>query len=132
MIVAASARRIRCQKLAVSAPFHCPLMRPAAEGLREVLATIRFQSPAIPVVTSVEARAVASADELPRLLERQVTAPVRWEETARVLAAMGPTLAVEVGPGRTLTGLMKRIAPELPCVAAGDAAGVEKAREALA
>jgi [acyl-carrier-protein] S-malonyltransferase len=132
VIAAASARKIRAQKLVVSAPFHCPLMRPAAEGLREVLRTIRFQTPTTTVVTSVDARVVASADELPSLLERQVTAPVRWEDTARALAGLGATVALEVGPGRTLSGLMKRIVPELPCVPAGDLTGIEKAREALA
>lgn len=132
VIAAAGARRIRAQKLAVSAPFHCALMRPAADGLREVLAGLRFAEPGIPVVTSVDARAVTSASELPALLERQVTAPVRWEDTARALAAGGATVAVEAGPGRALTSLMKRIVPELPCVPAGDLTGIEKAREVLA
>jgi [acyl-carrier-protein] S-malonyltransferase len=131
VIAAATARRIRTQKLAVSAPFHCALMRPAADGLRSVLASLSFAEPAIPVVTSVDARRVASAAELPGLLERQVTAPVRWEETARVVAASGAALALEVGPGRALTSLMKRIAPELPCLPCGDVDGIQKAREAL-
>jgi [acyl-carrier-protein] S-malonyltransferase len=128
----ASARRLRAQKLAVSAPFHCALMQPAAEGLRRVLTGLGFAEPAIPVVTSVDARLVKSASELPALLERQVTSPVRWEETARVLGGLGAGVAIEVGPSRTLTGLMKRIVPELPCIPAGDADGVRAAAEALA
>jgi [acyl-carrier-protein] S-malonyltransferase len=132
VVALAAARRVRAQKLAVSAPFHCSLMRPAADGLRPVLAGLRFSEPAIPVVTSVEARVVTSAAELPGLLERQVTAPVRWEETARALAGRDVRVALEVGPGRTLAGLMKRIVPELPCVPAGDADGIRAAAEALA
>jgi [acyl-carrier-protein] S-malonyltransferase len=132
VVAAAAERRVRAQKLAVSAPFHCPLMRPAAEGLRPVVAALRFEEPRMPVVTSVDARRVASAGELPGLLERQVTAPVRWEETARVLASFGPGVALEVGPGRTLAGLMKRIVPELRCLPAGDVDGIAAAREALA
>jgi len=132
VVALASARKARAQKLPVSAPFHCALMRSAGEGLRPVLARCRFTEPRVPVVTSVEARAVTSAAELPGLLERQVTGPVRWEETARVLASRGASLALEVGPGRTLTGLMKRIAPELRTIPAGDLEGVLQAREALA
>ena len=132
VIAAASARRVRAQKLAVSAPFHCPLMQPAADGLHPLLETLRYAEPAIPIVTSVEARRVASAREIPQLLERQVTAAVRWEETAQVLATFGPRVAIEAGPGRTLTGLMKRILPELQCFPAGDLEGVEKVRGAFA
>jgi [acyl-carrier-protein] S-malonyltransferase len=132
VIAAAAARRVRAQRLAVSAPFHCPLMQPAADGLRPVLAGLRCADPVVPVVTSVEARTVRTAAEVPALLERQVTGPVRWEETVRALAALEPALALEVGPGRTLTGLMRRIVPGLPCLPVGDLDGVAKAREALA
>ena len=132
VIAAASARRMRAQRLAVSAPFHCPLMQPAADGLRPVLEALRYAEPAIPIVTSVEARRITSAREIPRLLERQVTAPVRWEETAQVLATFGPLAAIEAGPGRTLTGLMKRILPELQCIPGGDLEGIEKVRGAFA
>ena len=131
VIAAAAATRVRAQKLAVSAPFHCALMQPAADGLAPVLVGLRFTEPVVPVVTSVDARVVASARELPDLLERQVTAPVRWEDTARALAGFGAGVAIECGPGRTLTGLMKRIVPELPCVPGGDLQGVEDVRKAL-
>jgi len=121
----------RAIALPVSAPFHCALMQPAADGLAPVLAELRFAEPAVPVVTSVDGRVVESARELPGLLERQVTAPVRWEETARVLAGFGAGIAIECGPGRTLAGLMKRIVPELPCVPGGDLEGVEAVRKVL-
>lgn len=132
VVAAAAARKVRAQKLAVSAPFHCALMQPVAEGLRPLLASLPIAAPRIPVVTSVEARRVESPDDVRALLERQVTAPVRWEDTAKTLAASGAGLAIEVGPGRTLAGLMKRIVPGLPCVGAGDVEGVRAAREALA
>ena len=132
VIAAASARRVRAQKLVVSAPFHCPLMQPAADGLAPVLQALRYGEPAMPVVTSVEARRVGSAGEVPHLLAQQVTAPVRWEETAHALATFGAELAIEVGPGRTLAGLMKRILPQLPCLPAGDLEGIAKVRGAIA
>jgi len=121
----------RAQRLTVSAPFHCALMAPAADGLARYLQTVRFEAPRVPVVTSVDARLVTGAGELRDLLVRQVTAPVRWEETARTLAT-GATLALEVGPGRVLSGLFRRIVPALATVPAGDVAGIAKAREALA
>jgi [acyl-carrier-protein] S-malonyltransferase len=82
-------------------------------------------------VTSVEARPVAGRTELRALLVRQVTAPVRWEATVRAVVALGVDLALETGPGRVLTGLLRRIDPSLRAVAAGDMAGIARAREAL-
>ncbi len=128
----ASARRARVQRLEVSAPFHCPLMAPAAEGLARHLTGVTFRDPALPVFTSVEARRVRGAADAHELLVRQVTAPVRWEETMRALAATGATLAFEVGPGRILTGLAKRIVPGLKGLPTGDVDGIRRAREALA
>jgi [acyl-carrier-protein] S-malonyltransferase len=132
LLAGAAARRIKAQRLAVSAPFHCALMAPAAAGLARHLAQIRFAAPRMPVWTSVEARPVAGADELPDLLVRQVTNTVRWEETVRGLAGLGATVALETGPGRVLTGLLKRTVAALPGVPAGDLAGIERAREVLA
>ena len=103
----------------------------SAEGLARHLAGVTFRAPTIPVLTSVEARPVKDADDIAALLVRQVTAPVRWEETMRALGARGATLALETGPGRVLCGLARRIVPELPAVPAGDAEGVERASEAL-
>jgi [acyl-carrier-protein] S-malonyltransferase len=132
LIALAGARRARAQRLAVSAPFHCSLMAPAAEGLAHQLAAVRFRDPRFPVVTSVEARPVRGGGELRDLLVRQVTAPVRWEETMRVLGALGATLVLETGPGRVLCGLAKRILPGVTAIPAGDAAGITAVREALA
>ena len=132
LIALATARRARAQRLAVSAPFHCALMAPAAAALAEWLDGVHFRDPALPVVTSVEARPVRGAVELRDLLVRQMTAPVRWEETVRALTGYGATLALEVGPGRTLTGLLRRILPDLTVIPIGDPAGLAAAREALA
>jgi [acyl-carrier-protein] S-malonyltransferase len=127
----AAERRVRAQRLAVSAPFHCALMAPAAAGLARHLAGVRFATPRVPVWTSVEARPVAGAAELPVLLVRQLTRPVRWEETVVGMAALGATVALETGPGRVLGGLFRRTVPDIPVVAAGDLAGVARARELL-
>ena len=131
LVALAAARRLRAQRLAVSAPFHCALMAPAATGLARHLEGVAFSPPRVPVWTSVEARPVSGAAELPDLLVRQVTSPVRWEETVLGMAGLGATVALETGPGRVLTGLLKRTVATLPGVPAGDLAGIEKAREML-
>jgi [acyl-carrier-protein] S-malonyltransferase len=99
----------RAVRLEVSAPFHCPLMEPAAERLSEVLADVTFEDPTIPVVTNVEANPNQEGERARGLLVRQVTAPVRWEESVRCLAQLGVTRAVEIGPGRVLSGLIRRV-----------------------
>ena len=99
----------RAVPLPVSAPFHCALMRPAAEKLAPELARVRFRDPRVPVVTNVEAAPNTSAARIPALLEQQVTAPVRFTESVRKLAALGVTRVIEIGPGSVLTGLVARI-----------------------
>ena len=131
LVTLVAAHRARAQLLPVSAPFHCPLMAPAAAGLARHLAGVRFHDPRLPVVTSVDARSIRDAREIPELLVRQVTAPVRWEETMQALARLGATLALETGPGRVLTGLAKRTAPAVPAIPVGDAEGIRRATEAL-
>jgi [acyl-carrier-protein] S-malonyltransferase len=132
LVERASAEGARAQRLPVSAPFHCSLMAPAAEGLARWLAGVDVRSPRLPVFTSVEARRIAGAGEVRDLLVRQVTAPVRWEETVRAVVDVRPAVALEVGPGRVLTGLLRRIAPEVRGVPAGDAEGLARAHESLA
>lgn len=99
----------RAVALPVSAPFHCALMRPAARKLAPELARVRFQDPRVPVITNVEAAPNTSAARIPELLEQQVTAPVRFIESVRRLAALGVTRVIEIGPGSVLTGLVARI-----------------------
>jgi [acyl-carrier-protein] S-malonyltransferase len=99
--------------LPVSAPFHCALMAPAAERLAAELAGVEVGPLTVPVVTNVEAEPNQDAARVKDLLVRQVTGAVRWEQSVLRLVAMGVTDVVEIGAGRVLTGLCKRIAPSL-------------------
>jgi [acyl-carrier-protein] S-malonyltransferase len=110
----------RAVPLAVSAPFHCALMQPAADRLGAELARVEFAAPQVPVITNVEAAPNQDAARIAELLTRQVTAPVRWEESVQRLAALGVRRALEVGGGNVLAGLVKRISPEIEVLAAGD------------
>ncbi len=115
----------RAVPLSVSAPFHCALMQPAADRLGAELARVEFATPEVPVVTNVEAAPNQDASRIAQLLTRQVTAPVRWEESVQQLARLGVRRALEVGAGNVLAGLVKRIAPEIEVLAAGDPEAVE-------
>jgi [acyl-carrier-protein] S-malonyltransferase len=103
----------RAVPLEVSAPFHCSLMRPAAEKLAIELARVRFGPPEAPIVTNVEANASRDAARFPALLEQQVTAPVRFTEMIEFLAASGVDRVLEIGPGRVLVGLVARVSRDL-------------------
>jgi len=131
LVALADARGGRARRLPVSGAFHSPLMAPAGVELARFVRSLHFRAPRLTVVSSVEARPVRGAEELPDLLVRQLTSPVRWEETVRRLAALGATVALETGPGRVLSGLAKRIVPSLVAIPAGDVDGIERAREAL-
>lgn len=119
----ASARKIRATRLQVSAPFHSPLMAPAAARLEPVLAELTTSPPRAPVVTNVEAKPERDPARIAPLLREQITAPVRWEECARAIVAEADA-ALEVGPGRILSGLLRRIERSFPCTATSDVAGV--------
>ncbi|HWP34519.1 MAG TPA: malonyl CoA-acyl carrier protein transacylase, partial [Thermodesulfobacteriota bacterium] len=99
--------------LPVSAPFHCSLMAPAAARLAERLAGVRIGPEVTRVFSNVEARPYPGPEAAAALLVRQVSSPVRWEETVRALAAAGVRVVVEVGPGTVLSGLVSRIDPSL-------------------
>lgn len=122
----------RAIPLPVSAPFHCRLMRPAAERLREVLATVRFRDLKVPCVTNVDAAPIRTGGEAADALVRQVAAPVRWVEVVERLVREGVDTFVEVGPGKVLTGLIRRISPVTRTFAVEDLAGLETAAAALA
>ena len=110
----------RVLPLAVSAPFHCALMEPAAERLREALQAVPVAQLSCPLISNVEARACTDAPQIKSLLVRQVVSAVRWQECVEELVRLGCRHAVEAGPGRVLTGLTKRIAPGIRCVPADD------------
>jgi [acyl-carrier-protein] S-malonyltransferase len=115
----------RAIPLAVSAPFHCALMQPAAERLAAELARVEVKSPEVPVVSNVEATPNQDAARVKDLLARQVTAPVRWEESVQCMVRLGVDSIVEVGAGNVLGGLVRRIAPDVAVHAAGDPASIE-------
>jgi [acyl-carrier-protein] S-malonyltransferase len=99
--------------LPVSAPFHCDLMRPAAEGLKQILSEVVVRPFSIGVVTNVEAEVNLDADRVRSLLAEQTVRPVRWEESIRKLDELGCQQVWEVGPGKVLKGLIKRISASL-------------------
>lgn len=115
----------RALPLPVSAPFHCALMVSAGERLREVLAAISVQPLAVPVISNVEAEPNADSGRVRELLIAQVSAPVRWEESVQRMAQLGVSRFVEIGPGKVLTGLIKRIAKDVVCQAVEDVAGLK-------
>jgi [acyl-carrier-protein] S-malonyltransferase len=103
----------RVLDLPVSAPFHCELMSPAAERLSHVLASVELRALSIGVITNVEAEVNRDPARVKSLLVEQAVRPVRWEETVRKLEALGCRRVLEVGPGKVLKGLIKRISSSL-------------------
>ncbi|MBM4298569.1 MAG: ACP S-malonyltransferase, partial [Deltaproteobacteria bacterium] len=103
----------RALDLPVSAPFHCPLMQPAADGLKEVLSSVTVRPFTTGVVTNVEADVNLDASRVKSLLIDQAVQPVRWEESVLKLSALGCERVLEIGPGKVLKGLIKRITPAL-------------------
>jgi [acyl-carrier-protein] S-malonyltransferase len=117
--------------LPVSAPFHCSLMKPAAERLAAALSGVTVSDPRVPVVRNADAGVTRTAGDVVPFLLRQVASPVRWTECVQRLAAEGATAFVEVGPGRVLTALTKRIVEDAKSIAVEDPAGLDKALAAL-
>jgi [acyl-carrier-protein] S-malonyltransferase len=109
----------RAIMLAVSAPFHCTLMAPAAEAMRNALRNVAIRAPAVPVVANVEARPLTDPEAIRDALVRQVTGTVRWRESVAYMASAGVNSFVEVGAGKVLTGLVKRIAAGASGLAVG-------------
>jgi [acyl-carrier-protein] S-malonyltransferase len=103
----------RVLELPVSAPFHCPLMRPAADGLKGVLAGVEVRPFSIGVVSNVDASLNLDHGRVKSLLVEQALRPVRWEESVKLLEQTGCTRVIEIGPGKVLAGLIKRISPGL-------------------
>ena len=113
------------KKLAVSAPFHCSLMKPAADKLAVALERIVVSAPVVPVVANVTAEPNQDAARIKDLLVQQVTAPVRWEESIQAVAKLGVTRAYELGAGAVLKGLVKRIAETIDVTTIGEPNEVE-------
>ena len=122
----------RALLLPVSAPFHCALMQPAADVMAEALAGVAIVAPKVPLVANVCAEAVNDPAEIRELLVRQVTGSVRWRESVLWMAGQGVTELVEIGAGKALSGMARRIDRELAASAVNTAADVKTLAEALA
>jgi [acyl-carrier-protein] S-malonyltransferase len=117
--IATSLGARRSIMLPVSAPFHCEMMAPAAMRLKEVLADIRITAPCVPLISNVTASSVAHGEDIRRLLVDQVTSMVRWRESMQRMIEQGVTTIVEVGAGRVLSGLARRIDKNVTAVSVG-------------
>lgn len=121
----------RAMLLPVSAPFHSQLMAPAADAMKEALAEVKMNDPCVPLVANVLAAPVTSAEEIRTRLVEQVTGQVRWQETIERMAADGVTTLMEIGSGKVLSGLARRINRDLVSIAVGNMEDVAKAMETL-
>jgi [acyl-carrier-protein] S-malonyltransferase len=117
----------RAVMLPVSAPFHCSLMKPAAERLRQRLAELNLSPPRIPVVNNADVTCLSDPQQIRDALVRQAASPVRWVETMQAMASQGISHVYECGPGKVLAGLVKRCADGLAGGAMADLAGLEAA-----
>ena len=115
----------RAMLLPVSAPFHCALMAPAADAMAEAFANTPPRSPIVPLVANVSAAKVTDPAEIRDLLVQQVTATVRWRESVQAMTALGVDSFIELGTGKVLAGLVKRIAPDAATFSAGSPAEIE-------
>jgi [acyl-carrier-protein] S-malonyltransferase len=122
----------RAIMLPVSAPFHCALMKPAEERLSKDLDELQFADLQVPLVTNVDAEVIASGHQAREALQRQVSRPVRWEESVKKLIAEGVTVFVEVGPGRVLCGLVRQIDNSVRALNVEDVASLEETIKVLA
>ncbi|BEM32551.1 malonyl CoA-acyl carrier protein transacylase [Serratia marcescens] len=119
----------RALPLPVSVPSHCALMKPAADKLAVALQDITFNAPQVPVVNNVDVRTENDPEAIRSALVRQLYSPVRWTESVEFIAAQGVTSLLEVGPGKVLTGLTKRIVDTLTAAAVNDTASLSAALE---
>lgn len=122
----AGERKLKAIVLNVSAPFHCSLMAPAAARMKEALAQVQLGDLAFPVLPNVEARPNRDASRIVELLVRQVDSPVQWQQTILAMAQAGVTAALEIGPGKVLAGLVKRIDKSVSVLSVGDPETVAK------
>ncbi|CAN5627722.1 ACP S-malonyltransferase [soil metagenome] len=121
----------RALLLPVSAPFHSSLMKPAAQALRERLASVALAAPQIPVVNNIDVAIESDADRIRDALVRQAAGPVRWVETVQALRARGVEAIVECGPGKVLAGMAKRIAPDAAAASIYDPSTLVDTRQLL-
>lgn len=116
----------RAMLLPVSAPFHCALMEPAARVMAEALAEVEIKRPNVPLVANVRAEAISDPDMIRTLLVEQVTGSVRWRESVGYMAAQGVDTIWEIGAGKALSGMIRRIERSIACSAVGTPEDIEK------
>jgi len=121
----------RAMLLPVSAPFHCALMAPAADAMAEALATAALGAPAVPLIANISAAKATDPVRIRELLVQQVTGMVRWRESVLAMVAMGIDSFIELGAGKVLSGLVRRIAPDAATASAGTPAEIEALVKAL-
>ena len=121
----------RCIKLPVSAPFHSPLMQPAADVMAQALTRVNASAPQIPLISNVTAQAVTAKDEIIKNLISQVTGSVRWRETTDWMSVQGVDEVIELGTGKVLSGIIKRSHKEINTVSAGTVAEIEELAKSL-
>tara|TARA_R110000851_G_scaffold224657_4_gene377497 strand:- start:3329 stop:4276 length:948 start_codon:yes stop_codon:yes gene_type:complete len=121
----------RAMLLPVSAPFHCALMAPAADVMAQALSEVAIRAPAVPLVANVRAQAVTDPAEIRALLVEQVTGSVRWRESVQYMEAQGVTEIWEIGAGKALSGMVRRIARDLTCRTIGTSDEVAAAMASL-
>ena len=122
----------RALPLAVSVPSHCALMKPAADQLSVSLESITLKAPTISVLNNVDVKAETDADAIRNALVRQLYSPVRWTETVEKMSHSGVEVLVEIGPGKVLNGLTKRIVDSLPATSVNDVKSLDAVNELLA
>lgn len=131
LVIAKEKGAKRAMLLPVSAPFHCALMQPAADRMAQALAEVTINTPVVPVIANVRAEAITDADQIRGLLVEQITGSVRWRESIIWAAGQGVTEAYEIGAGKALSGMIRRIAKEIECVAVNDPDGAKVAAEKI-
>ncbi|MDO8282599.1 MAG: ACP S-malonyltransferase [Thermodesulfovibrionia bacterium] len=127
MNIAKEAGAKRALPLAVSVPSHCQMMSPASKRLSELLNTLEFQMPQIPIINNADAKILNDPAEIKDSLVRQLNSPLLWEDTVKLMVENGVDTIIEVGPKNVLTGLIKRIDKDVKTLNAGDAKGIEEA-----
>jgi [acyl-carrier-protein] S-malonyltransferase len=131
MVIATEQGVKRSLLLPVSAPFHCALMQPAADAMEQALAETGIRQPVVPVIANVTAQPVSDPAAIAKLLVTQVTATVRWRESVLAMKSLGVSKALELGAGKVLAGLVKRIDKEIEALSVGAPADLEAALKAL-
>ena len=121
----------RALPLPVSAPFHSSLLKPASDRLRDYLQGVAFTAPAVPLINNVDVAVVTDAAAIKDALVRQAASPVRWVETVQTMASLGVGHVIECGPGKVLSGLVKRINSELATDAINDQASMDALLETM-